>query len=410
MAVEEFRAKRFVEPGHDRIYVYGADGNAIWGFDRTSGSERQFRRGLSKSAWTFILAVRADPDRLPIEDQPRVDRPAGYIAGGADYDLSKQRPGHALLGKLAELHATAFSNGSGVLSEEFVNFATGFVGEEIAARGLATLGAGWYVLHGVPIGDGHADIDHVVVGPPGVFTINTKHHPGGRVQSKGGDALFVGRTRQPYARKSRAEASGVADRLRGAGVIVSQVHPVIAVVGTKRVDARIPLDGVTLLAEPTLVEWLRQQPHSLGPAQIESIFTVARNPATWTTRGPVPSVPEWVAETARAVCADHVIAKMRSTAGRQRAVSTGRPHRAPNSRRRAARPVTALPAHRRKGARGRGNSTQGYRRRRALVIAVALSALLLAKPLSLLLTGIVGQVMSGIVSTVPSPSPGASPP
>lgn len=37
------------------------------------------------------------------------------------------------------------------------------------------------ILHSIPVGTGRGDIDHVVIGPPGVFTINTKHHPGRRL-------------------------------------------------------------------------------------------------------------------------------------------------------------------------------------------------------------------------------------
>ena len=34
------------------------------------------------------------------------------------------------------------------------------------------------MLDAVPVGTGSTDIDHVLVGPGGVFTINTKHHLG----------------------------------------------------------------------------------------------------------------------------------------------------------------------------------------------------------------------------------------
>ncbi len=33
------------------------------------------------------------------------------------------------------------------------------------------------MIHSVVISRGGGDIDHVVVGTPGVFTLNTKHHP-----------------------------------------------------------------------------------------------------------------------------------------------------------------------------------------------------------------------------------------
>ena len=55
-------------------------------------------------------------------------------------------------------------------------------GEETVGSKLSRLAdQGWRVLHSVPVGERDADIDHVLIGPAGVFTINTKTHPGKRV-------------------------------------------------------------------------------------------------------------------------------------------------------------------------------------------------------------------------------------
>ncbi|MDP9028017.1 MAG: NERD domain-containing protein, partial [Actinomycetota bacterium] len=44
-------------------------------------------------------------------------------------------------------------------------------------RRLATLGAGYTVLHSLPIGDGEgavrADVEHLVIGPAGVFCLTS---------------------------------------------------------------------------------------------------------------------------------------------------------------------------------------------------------------------------------------------
>jgi hypothetical protein len=50
----------------------------------------------------------------------------------------------------------------------------------VGAR-LDRLPDGWCVLNAIPVGDRGADIDHLVIGPGGVFTLNTKHHPKGKV-------------------------------------------------------------------------------------------------------------------------------------------------------------------------------------------------------------------------------------
>ncbi len=53
----------------------------------------------------------------------------------------------------------------------------GAVGEMQVGRILAKLGEEWTVLHAVPVGEGRTDIDHVVIGPAGLFTINNEAPP-----------------------------------------------------------------------------------------------------------------------------------------------------------------------------------------------------------------------------------------
>jgi hypothetical protein len=53
----------------------------------------------------------------------------------------------------------------------------GAEGERAVGEVLTQLeGDGWRALHGISLGRG--DIDHVLVGPGGIFTIETKSHPG----------------------------------------------------------------------------------------------------------------------------------------------------------------------------------------------------------------------------------------
>jgi hypothetical protein len=54
-------------------------------------------------------------------------------------------------------------------------------------------------------GEMRGDIDHLVIGPPGVITINTKHHPRGKVLVDG-DAITVNGRGTAYVAKARKEA------------------------------------------------------------------------------------------------------------------------------------------------------------------------------------------------------------
>ncbi|MBO0901763.1 NERD domain-containing protein [Cellulomonas sp. zg-ZUI222] len=84
-------------------------------------------------------------------------------------------------------------------------------GEEAVAAQITSLGPQWRVLHAVRVGQRDADIDHVVIGPAGVFTVNAKHHPHASVWVRG-DTFMVNGRRVPYVRNSRHEA-GRASRL-----------------------------------------------------------------------------------------------------------------------------------------------------------------------------------------------------
>lgn len=85
----------------------------------------------------------------------------------------------------------------------------------VGADGEETIGAkpeklttdAWYVLHSVPVGTRGSDIDHVVIGPAGVSTINTKKHPGKEVWvSKTSIVVNGHRTDHLRTRGSRASA------------------------------------------------------------------------------------------------------------------------------------------------------------------------------------------------------------
>ncbi len=54
----------------------------------------------------------------------------------------------------------------------------GATGEERVGGLLEELSAaqGWYVVHDATLGNGN--VDHIVMGPPGVYTVETKSHPG----------------------------------------------------------------------------------------------------------------------------------------------------------------------------------------------------------------------------------------
>jgi hypothetical protein len=156
-------------------------------------------------------------------------------------------------------------------------------GDVEVARRLERLNARWRVLHAIPIGEQDSDIDHVVIGPGGVFTINTKNHPNANVWVRG-DTFKVNGFNQPYIRNSRHQARGAATLLSEQARFDVDVRAIIAVVGAQRgvTVSEQPHDAmVAVLAGRAVAEHLAGLPELLGPPSIERIYEVARHLATW---------------------------------------------------------------------------------------------------------------------------------
>jgi len=146
----------------------------------------------------------------------------------------------------------------------------------------------WHVLHSVPIGTGRGDIDHVLIGPPGVVTINTKHHRAGRLALDGEQLVVNGRTTD-YIPKARREAERAATLLTAALTATGHpelaaqlpVRPVLAIVGG-RVLVTQWTPGVAVVMTRELLGTLTAMPDALDPTQVGVIYDLARHRAVWT--------------------------------------------------------------------------------------------------------------------------------
>lgn len=156
----------------------------------------------------------------------------------------------------------------------------GAVGEMRVARVLAKLGPEWHVLHSIPVGTRGADIDHLVIGPGGVFTLNTKNHAGKDVWVAG-SVLMVNGQHQKYLRNSAHEAARAASLLtRAAGRQVG-VRAAVVLVAPRRVTVRRAAEGVTVVTDAQLRRWLTQQAPTLAAHDADRLAAVAAEPSTW---------------------------------------------------------------------------------------------------------------------------------
>ncbi|MFF3749518.1 nuclease-related domain-containing protein [Streptomyces sp. NPDC002018] len=206
------------------------------------------------------------------------------LGGGvnATDDLALNRPGDAVRRKLVELQPNPFKRAFGRrrASSELSSWASGLIGERVTGRRVNRLRRrGWYVLHAVQWPSG-SDIDHLVIGPPGVFTINSKRHKGKSVWY-GDNAITVNRTPTPHIAISQSEARRVARLLsRHCGFAVP-VRPVIAVVHAAAIKVKNAAPPVLVVPAKEVDRALMGLSPTLGSAQVEAVYAIARNARNW---------------------------------------------------------------------------------------------------------------------------------
>ncbi|MFP7761422.1 nuclease-related domain-containing protein [Marisediminicola sp. LYQ85] len=177
----------------------------------------------------------------------------------------------------------AKATGSGVAggtSEARSSWYTGALGEFTVAGVLAGLGEGWTVLHSVPVGNADCDIDHVVIGPPGVFAINSKHHASASIWT-GGWGLFVNGSKTGYIPKAVAEAQRAEKLLSEATGLTVPVVAIIAVVGADKFSGEAPpAEGVLVMPHTDLLK-LRDRRREFSDEQVQCIAAAASRSSTW---------------------------------------------------------------------------------------------------------------------------------
>jgi len=172
--------------------------------------------------------------------------------------------------------------GRSPLTEDSKPWYLGALGELQVAERLSKLGPDWTVLHSVPIGERGSDIDHVALGPAGVFTINTKFHEDARIWV-GSTRLLVNGQKTDHLRNSRYEAQRVAKRLTAMAGEPITVHPAIVLVGARSVTFRERPADVIVLRHTELVRWLTRRAATLEPGLRDSVAELLTRPETLAT-------------------------------------------------------------------------------------------------------------------------------
>jgi len=141
-------------------------------------------------------------------------------------------------------------------------FFKGARGEEMTAGELARLGGDWTVYNGLLLPDG-TDIDHVAVGPQGLFVVETKHWSGA-VRVENGQILANGRpvTHRPPVAQVRRAVAALAKEL---SLPETALHGVLCFAG-KQFPAPAALDEICVCSHLGLADALAKGGETLAAA------------------------------------------------------------------------------------------------------------------------------------------------
>jgi hypothetical protein len=148
----------------------------------------------------------------------------------------------------------------------------GAEGEQATARALRRLVSdGWTLVHDVEIG--HGNLDHILVGPPGVFLLETKKLHGAMTVERG--VLSVRWREDPtdgydnvqLAPRMRARAAELSAAPRSQGIDRVWVQPTVVLWGAFE-QRSIQSDGVAWIDGRALAAVLLARPTALTPDRI----------------------------------------------------------------------------------------------------------------------------------------------
>jgi hypothetical protein len=172
--------------------------------------------------------------------------------------------------------------GRGPLTRETRSKYREAIGEALVGDMLESLGPRWDVLHVVPVDDGANEIDHLVVGPPGVFAIVTENYPGEEVRVDG-DSLTVGGRQLDEIANARERGESAAKLLSAAASIPVDVTPILVIVSSTRLALRQRPEGVTVLGSRQLLHYLEKHDRTLSGGDVASVSDAAERDTTWRT-------------------------------------------------------------------------------------------------------------------------------
>lgn len=238
-----------------RLYVSRADGTKVGYLDLATLAhvpEAGTGPELLRAALAGLAPGMADPS-------PAAALPVATASPVLPWqDLAGNRPGQL------------------IEDQQDPSYRAGVAGEQRTAGVLAGLErSGYRVLHSVPLSS-RKDIDHLVIGPSGIWAINTKASTYDVTTTRDG-AVYADGYRQKWIDSITRDAAVAADHLSRAARMDLTCNPLVAVWSTMTVSSAHP----ALVSGEDLLNTIGPG-GGFPPAWVDVVFNTARRSDTWT--------------------------------------------------------------------------------------------------------------------------------
>lgn len=152
----------------------------------------------------------------------------------------------------------------------------GYKGEIDVSKVLDNLPFEYKIIHDIVV-DNKYNIDHLVIGPTGIYTIETKNHRG--IVSNKGDILYINNKlfEKDIVKQAISEALYIKNKIENELKINIFVKPVIVFANRKTYIKSDEVNGVKTLSIRMLQNYLLKQPRKLSFENIERIYNLFKN-------------------------------------------------------------------------------------------------------------------------------------
>lgn len=201
-----------------------------------------------------------------------------YLAGTARFTAAAAIGGAGLI-TLLLLSVVA---NAGPDEREVAVKRAGAAGEAVLPQLLRDLPDSYTLLNGVPVPGSHADIDHVLVGPGGLWALEAKHHVG-MVQCVGDSWGYMRRGRGGVpqeghigspSQQARRAADALTRYIQRRGV-AQPVQPVV-VFTHPQVELTLEQPTLPVLRAAEVHGWVAGQPRQLSSGECAQIIALLR--------------------------------------------------------------------------------------------------------------------------------------